>query len=76
MAESSIISARYLKRGDLVAMYRRTFRVLGTFEIFEGELSCCRVVLASCSNRSHLTFLCPTDSLYKTASNTYVPVDL
>lgn len=76
MAKSSTISARHLKRGDLVAMYCRTFTVLGMFEIFEGELSCSRVVLSSCSNRSHLAFLCPLDSLSKTSSNIYVPVDL
>lgn len=72
---SNITSARYLKRGDIVALYLRTYRVIGTFELFDGLCSCSRVLLASCTNKQHITMLDLSTKLFKSASNIYVPYD-
>ncbi len=73
--DSTIISALHLKYGDIIALYGRTFLVVGKYEICYSDCSYPRVLLISCSNSSFITFLGPSDKLYKTSSNIFVPYE-
>lgn len=73
--DSKIISALYLKSGDIVALYGRTFRVVRKFEVCYSHSSYPRILLTSCSNSSFIAFLGPSDKLYKTSSNIFVPYE-
>lgn len=72
---SNIILARNLKQGSIVALYGRTFRVVGKFEICDSEFSYPRILLTSCSNDYFITFLGLSDKLYMTSSNIFVPYE-
>lgn len=73
--DSKIISAFRLKSGDIVALYGRTFQVVRKFEVCYSHCSYPRILLISCSNDKFITFLGPSDKLYKTSSNIFVPYD-
>lgn len=72
---SKIISAFHLKYGDIVSLYGRTFQVVGKYEVCYSHCSYTRILLISCSNANFITFLGPSDKLYKTSSNIFVPYE-
>lgn len=73
--DSKIISALRLKYGDIVALYGRTFQVVGKYEVCYSHCSYPRILLISCSNANFIAFLGPSDKFYKTSSNIFVPYE-
>lgn len=70
-SDSKIISACHLKFGDIVALFGRTFQVVGKYKICDSFGSTSRVLLTSCSDSSIITFLALSERLYKNSSNIF-----
>lgn len=73
--DSKIIKALHLKAGDIVALYGLTFQVVGKYEFFDSFGSHPQIFLIGCSNPYFISFLDPSERLYKSSSNIFVLYD-